>query len=86
MLSPYRIESNNTNKRAKKAPNTIFDNYSHCEHDPKRPQLTSNDIKTTQRKTKPNGKNKNILKAGSMHESAEIDERYLDEILHKSDI
>ena len=40
MLSPYRIQSNNTNKRAKKASNTNFNNDSHREFDLKRPQTT----------------------------------------------
>ena len=31
MLSPYRINPNNTNKRTKKASNTTFNNISHCE-------------------------------------------------------
>ena len=31
MLSPYRINPNNTNKRTKKASNGIFDNNSHHE-------------------------------------------------------
>ena len=45
MLSPYRIQSNNTNKQSKKFPNTNSDNNSHREHDLKRPRLTSNDLK-----------------------------------------
>ena len=47
MLSPYRINSNNTKKRSKKALNTDFDNNSHDEADVRRPQMTSNDLKTT---------------------------------------
>ena len=39
-VSPYRIQLNNTNKRTKKAPNTIFNNDSHREPDVKRPQMT----------------------------------------------
>ena len=35
MLPPYRIQPNNTNKRIKKDKNTIFDNNSHCDLDPK---------------------------------------------------
>ena len=35
MLSPYRIQPNNTNKRMKKPKNTIFDNNSHNEVDVK---------------------------------------------------
>ena len=77
MLSPYRINPNKTNKRTKKAKNTIFDNNSHHEQDLKRPQSTSiengKEVKT-----------KSNLKAGSMQENIEINEHYLDEILHKN--
>ena len=45
MLSPYRIDPNNTNKRTKKASNTNFDNISHTNHDVKRPEMTSYDLK-----------------------------------------
>ena len=37
MLSPYRINPNNTNKRTKKASNANFDNNSHHESNVKRP-------------------------------------------------
>ena len=74
MLSPYRIQPNNTNKRTKKTLNTNFDNNSHHEPDIKRPQMTSNK------------KNKNILKAGSVQENIEINEHYLDETLDNNDI
>ena len=74
MLSPYRIQPNNTNKRTKKTLKTNFDNNSHHEPDVKRPQKTSNK------------KNKNILKAGSVQENIEINEHYLDEILDNNDI
>ena len=84
MLSPYRIQPNNTNKRTKKVKNTDFDNDSQPNHDDKRPQMTSNDLKTTQ--TKSNKKNKNILKAGSVQENSEINKHYLDEILDNNDI
>ena len=60
MPSPYRIKPNNTNKRTKKVKNTNFDNNSQPNHDDKRPQMTSNDLKTTQ--TKSNGKSRNVLK------------------------
>ena len=33
MLSPYRSQSNNTNKRTKKVSNKNFDNKSHRDHD-----------------------------------------------------
>ena len=52
MLSPYRIQSNNTKKRSKMAKNTDFDNESHHETDFKRPQMTSNDLKNNSNKTK----------------------------------
>ena len=52
MLSPYRINPNNTNKRAKKVLNTTFNNDSYREPDVKRPQMTSKQIKQNQiRKT-----------------------------------
>ena len=45
MLSPYRINPNNTNKQSKKVENTDFDNNSNHEADVRRPQMTSNDLK-----------------------------------------
>ena len=84
MLSPYRINPNNTNKRRKKTSNTTFDNDLHADSDVKRPQMTSND--PTQTNTKSNKRNKNILKAGSMQENIEINEHYLDEILDNNNI
>ena len=62
MLSPYRIQPNNTNKRTRKTSNTNFDNNSHREPDVQRPQMTSNNLKTTQTNTKTNKKNKIIQK------------------------
>ena len=50
MLSPYRINPNNTKKRSKKA--KIDDNS-----DLKRPQMTSNDLKTTSNESIKNKKN-----------------------------
>ena len=47
MLSPYRINPNNTNKRMKKASNSNFDKNSHPNPAAKRPQMTSNDLKPT---------------------------------------
>ena len=79
MLSPYRINSNNTNKRTKKASNTNFENNSHTKHDLKRPQLTSNDLKTTSNEPVENKKNK--VKGGANNE---INEKYLDEIVHSN--
>ena len=46
--------------------------------------MTSNDLKTNQ--TKPNKKNQNFLKAGSVQENIEINEHYLDEILDNNNI
>ena len=74
MLSPYRINPNDANKRTKKASNTNFDNNSHIESDVKIHQMTSSDLKTTQ--TKSNKKNKNVLKAGSVQENVEINEHF----------
>ena len=82
MLSPYRIQSNNINKRITKAKNTNSDNDSQPNHDDERLQMTSNDLKTTQ--TKSNKKKKNILKAGSVQQNIEINEHYLVEILHNN--
>ena len=52
MLSPYRINPNNTNKRTKKDKNTDFDNNSHHEADVKGPQMTSKDLNRHQIKKK----------------------------------
>ena len=78
MLSPYRINPNNTNKRTKKTSNTNFDINSQHDSDFKRPRLSSNDFRTN---TKSNKKNKHVLKAGSVQENIEVNEHYLDEIL-----
>ena len=72
MLSPYRINSNNVKKCTKKA--KIDDNT-----DLKRPQMTSNDLKTTSDEPVKNKKNK--LKGGFLQENIEINEHYLDKIL-----
>ena len=67
MISPYR---NNVKKQQKKVK---IDDIG----DLKRPNLTSNDLKTTSNDKK--SKSKNVLKAGSVQE--EINEHYLDKIL-----
>ena len=73
MLSPYRINPNNVKKQQKK---TKINNND----DLKRPQMTSNDLKTTSNDKKT--KAKNVLKAGSVQEeNIEINEHYLDNIL-----
>ena len=74
MLSPYRINPNNAKKRSKKAK---IDDIG----DLKRPQMTSNDLKTTSNETVKNKKNK--LKGGSVEDNVEINEHYLDTILKK---
>ena len=71
MLSPYRINPNNTKKRSKKA--KTDDNS-----DLKRSQMTSNDPETN---SKEQVKKKNKLKGGSIQENVEINEHYLDKIL-----
>ena len=84
MLSPYRINPNNTKKQSKKVKHTDFDNYSHHETDVKRPQMTSIDLKRpqwTSNEISKKTKAKNNLKGGSVQENVEINEHYLDEIL-----
>ena len=56
MLSPYRYNPNNTNKRTKKAKNNNFDNNPHHETDAKRPQMTLNDLKRPQLTSNENSK------------------------------
>ena len=72
MFSPYRINSNNVKKQQKK---TKIDNNG----DLKRPQLTSNDLKTSSNEKK--SESKNNLKGGFVQENIEINEHYLDKIL-----
>ena len=84
MLSPYRIQSYNTNKGTKKVSKTNFNNNSHREPDVKRNQMTSNYLKTTQTNTKSNKKNKTILKPGSTHENTENNGQYLDETVQNN--
>ena len=71
MLSPYRSSPNNVKKRPKKAK---IDDIG----DLKRPQMTSNDVKTTTNETV---KKKTKLKGGSIQENKENHEHYLDKIL-----
>ena len=85
MLSPYRIQPNNTNKRMKNLSKTKFDNNSHCEHDLKRPQMTSNDLAKPETNTKCKRKKENKLEGGSMPDNVEINDEYLDENLHIND-
>ena len=92
MLPTYEIQPNITNKRSEEVSNAILDNNSHREHDLKRPQLISIDL------VKPNTntesivkhtsikKNENILRAGSVHENFEINDKFLDDILYYNDL
>ena len=77
MISPYRNNPNNVKKRSKKAK---IDDIG----DLKRPQMTSNDVKTTSNESIKNKKNK--LKGGSIQEDVEINEHYLDKILKNNNI
>ena len=73
MISPYRINSNNVKKQQKKTKIDI-------NGDLKRPQLTSNDLKTSSNDKKT--RSKNVLKAGSVREeNIVINEHYLDKII-----
>ena len=73
MISPYRINPNNVKKRSKKVKIDDIE-------DLKRPNLTSNNLKTTSNDIK--SRSKNVLKAGSVQEeNIEINEHYLDKIL-----
>ena len=76
MFSPYRINPNNFKERSEKA--KIVDNG-----DLKRPQMTSNDLKTTSNDDNKKTKTKTILKGGCIpiQENIEINEHYLDKIL-----
>ena len=77
MLSPYRINPNNTKKRSKK---TKIDDIG----DLKRPQMASNDLETSQSNTKSNKKTKNIVKGGFAPDRVEINEHYLDKLLRNN--
>ena len=69
MLSPYRIQSSNTDKRTKNSSISNSDNNSHPDFEVERPQMTANDLKTN---TKSNEKDKNNLIAGFVHDIVEI--------------
>ena len=89
MLSPYRIQPNNTNKRTKKVKNNDFVNNSPDETDDKTPQITSNDLKRPQSTSNENTKKtktRNNLKGGLVQDNIEINEHYLDKILKNHDI
>ena len=89
MLSPYRIQPNNTNKQQKETSNTNSNKDLQRDPDLKRPQMTSNDLKRPQSTSNENvtsskNKKKNIGKAGCVHNNVEINEHYLDEILQNN--
>ena len=88
MLSPDRFPPNNTNKRRRKCSNTNLNDKLNREHDLERLQMTSNDLYKPEAVVKKttNKRNKNVLKAGSVHENFEIDDDYLDEFPHKNNI
>ena len=75
MLSPYRIppSSKNNHARKQKTPNTNFDDV----------KVTSNDLKMTSRRPQTHQlkTKKNKLKGGA---NIEINEKYLDEIMHNN--
>ena len=77
MISPYRISANNVKKRTKKAK---IDDIG----DLKRPQMTSNDLKTSLNETVKNKKNR--LKGGTIQDNIEINEHYLDKILKNNNV
>ena len=83
MISPYRINPNNSNKRTKKAKHTNVDENTSPYNDQKKSQMTSNDLKRPQSTSKT--KSKNVLRGGSMQDNIEINEQYLDKILDIND-
>ena len=74
MLSPYKIKPKNVKKQPKKAK---IDG----DVDLKRPQMTSNDLKTTSNDKNTKTKTKKNLKGGSIQEKIEINEHHLDKNL-----
>ena len=87
MLSPHRVNPNNSNTRTKKALNATLDNNSHRDHALKRSQMTSNDLKRHQASsTGEKVKTKNNLKDGSVQDDVEITDQVLDEIFYNNDI
>ena len=80
MISPYRIIPN---KRTKKVEITNFDENTSPSHNNKRIQMTSNDSKRPQSTSRT--KSKAVLKGGFTQDNIEINEHYLDKILHNND-
>ena len=93
MLSPYRIPST-SHKWKQKIPSANLDGDSTRERDLKRHQMTSNDLKRSQKSklVKPDTNaepavnsttnKRSKVKDGSVHYIGEIDDEQLDEILH----
>ena len=79
MLSPYRINPNNTNKRTKRTSKFNSNNDFHRDPNLKRPQKTSNDLKRPQSISESHHdfklvKSRNKLKGNA---NIEINEHYL---------
>ena len=81
MLSRYTIQPNITKKRSKNVSNTTLDNNSHGKHELKKPQMTSNDLKTTS--SDPVKDKKKNMRGGT---NIEINDKILDELLHKKNL
>ena len=82
MLSPFRIppSSKTNHTRKQKIINTNLDGFKVTSNDLK---VVSNDLKTTSNESvKPR---KNRLKGGSVQDNIEINDHYLDKILHNND-
>ena len=88
MLSPYSIQSN-SHKRRQKISKTNLDDDSLCERDLKGLHMTSTDLRRPKKielvKLVSNNK-KNKLKGGSVQETDENNDEYLDEILQNNNI
>ena len=90
MLLPYRIPPNSHKRRQK-----ISNDNSKSEHDLKRPQISSNDLKTTQKNgiVEPESNadsavNLTIIRRNKMRGGAnfEINDNYSDGKLHKKNL
>ena len=87
MLSPYRINPNNTKNDQKWVKIMILTRIRITKSTSK-PQTTSNDLKrpqSTSNENKKKTKTKNNLKGGSIQENVEINEHYLDKFLKNKD-
>ena len=77
MLSPYRIPSNNKRREQETSNDDL-----------RRPQMTAKEvspaIENIESNTKKVSINKKIFKGGSLKENRDINDEYLDEILHKT--